>query len=142
MHFNVLKHSEEKIIWKGKPEYKPFLILALIGFLKSVAFLIFAWTVFITFSRIGSYDLSWTLMYVIAFTVICDGLYRFLKKILRYRKIAYCITNQRVYFQYGVLKSQVKEIEKNKIIRVNIEINKIERKYNVGTILIDFGKKK
>jgi len=137
MPADFIKHPDEKVIWEGKPEYKPFLMKGFSDFFRSILWLTFVWGIFIIIN--GKNGLNWTVMYLVAFITIGDGLFRLGRKILSYSKTVYYITNRMIYIQNGVIMPKLTAFERGKISFVDIEASKIEMKFNAGTVLIHFG---
>ena len=119
MRADFIKHPDETVVWEGKPEYKPFLLKGILCFCNSILFLAFTWGLFIAISKIGKNDLNWTMMYLIAFLTIGDGLFREGRKILSYSKTVYYVTNRMIYIQSGVFMHKLTAFERNKIISIN-----------------------
>ena len=140
MEFKI--SSGEQILWQGRPEFKPYLKSGFIEFLKTFGFFVFVWTVFLTLSKIGKYELNWIVMYLIALSILGSGLYQLLKKIIAYRKIVYFITNLRVVIKNGDAVGNTVSLEKSKIAFLDLDVSKTERRFNVGTILINLGEVK
>ena len=120
----------------------PYLKSGLIEFFKTVGFFVFVWTVFLALSKIGKYELNWIVMYLIAISILGSGLYQLLKKIIAYRKIVYFITNLRVVIKNGDAVGNTVSLEKSKIAFLDLDVSKTQRRFNVGTILVDLGEVK
>lgn len=127
------------IIWEGKPERRPFLLKGVLCFFNSILFLAFSWGLFIAISKVCKSDLNWAMMYLIAFLIIGDGLFREGRKILGYSKTFYYVTNRMIYIQSGVFMRKMTAFERSKIVFIDIVGSNIDKKFNVRTISIHFG---
>lgn len=127
-----------KILWTGKPEFKPYIIGSL---LKEGATLRF-FAVFVGFTFILSLwnksEYGLNLILTSAYLIIIISTYKILSKIIEYRKTKYIITDQMVIIKNGLLNSKT-TIGKDEIKFVDIKLSKIERKYNVGTVILYTG---
>jgi uncharacterized membrane protein YdbT with pleckstrin-like domain len=79
------------------------------------------------------------MMYLIAFLIIGDGLFREGRKILGYSKTFYYVTNRMIYIQSGVFMRKMTAFERSKIVFIDIVGSNIDKKFNVRTISIHFG---
>jgi len=133
-HFMEIDY-DEKILWVGKPEFKPYIIGS---FLKEgAALLLFAIFVGFTFilSLLNKSEYGWNLILTFASIIIIISIYKILSKIIGYRKTKYVISDQMVLIKKGLL-NNIMTIGKDEIKFVDIKSTKIERKYNVGTIML------
>ena len=94
---------------------------------------------FIALNKFQENELSWNLMYLIAFIILGDGIYKFSKKITTYKRTAYLVTNLRVFIKKGRTQESVTSFERSKIVFLDLKASKTEQKFNVGTILIHLG---
>lgn len=131
--------SDEQIVWQGRPEFKPYFKSGIVGFLESFIFFVFVWSVFITLNKFQKGELNWTLMYLIALSILGEAAYRVLKKIIAFKKTAYFITNRRVIIRRGYSEERITSFEKSKIVFMDLVANKTERRFNAGTILFHLG---
>jgi membrane protein YdbS with pleckstrin-like domain len=142
MSTNFIKHADEKAIWEGKPDCKPFVMKTLVEFFGYILFLAFSWGLFITISIVGKGELNWKMMYLIAFLTIGGGLFRAGHRVLNYSKTLYWVTNRMIYIQSGIFTRKRIAFARSKILLVDIEVSKIDKRFNAGTILIHFGETK
>jgi len=117
MSTNFIKHADEKAIWEGKPDCKPFMMKTLVEFFGYILFLAFSWGLFITISMVGKGELNWKMMYLIAFLTIGGGLFRAGHRVLNYSKTLYWVTNRMIYIQSGIFTRKRIAFARNKTNR-------------------------
>lgn len=139
MSVDFLRSPDEKLLWEGRPEFKPFIGYGVLDFLKSLKFLAFAWAVIILLSKVGNYELNWTMMWLIAFTTIGIGLFKLGKRYFDQKATTYYLTNWRVVIVNKNATISTKSIARSSIKSFNMQVSKAEQKYHTGTILIDIG---
>jgi hypothetical protein len=139
MSADFLSSPDEKLLWEGRPEFKPFIIYGILDFLSSLKFLAFAWTAFILLSKVGNHNLNWTMMWLIAFIIIGAGLFKIGKRYFDQKAITYYLTNWRVVIVNKNAAITTKSIARSSIKSLDMQVSKTEQKYHTGTILIDTG---
>lgn len=139
MSVDFLTSPDEKLLWEGRPEFKPFIVYGILDFLSSLKFLAFAWAAFILLSKIGNNKLNWTLMWLIAFSITGISLFKLGKRYFDQKAITYYLTNWRVVIVNKNATISIKSIARSSIKSLDIIVNKAEQKYHTGTILIDIG---
>ena len=139
MATDLIKHPDETIIWEGKPEWKPYLINGLLTFGKTTIWLTFFWVLFIVIRKINGDNLNWIGMYLFTFVVIGVISLRLVRRTTSYRNAYYYLTNQKIYIYGGAIDRRLTVFDRKKIILVDIEVSKVDKKFNAGTILLHFG---
>jgi uncharacterized membrane protein YdbT with pleckstrin-like domain len=141
MPTDFMKHPDETIIWEGKPEFKPFLLKGLLYFGQTLLSLVVFWLFIIT-SNIGRTDPEWSGMYIFAIIIGGPGIFQLCRKGLSYRRTYYYLTNKMIYIFSGAIDRKLTVLDRKKILLVDIEKSKIEKKFNTATITLYFGETK
>lgn len=140
--FNSILRENEKVLWTGKPEGLPYATNELVSFFKSVVWAAVVWAIFIVISKVAEAEISWGMMHLIAAIIIVPALITFLKKLIEFKNIHYCVTDNRILIQTGVFNTTIKSIESEKINFTNINSNFLDKIFNVGTLLFYSGEVK
>ena len=127
--------SNEKIIWEGKPQKTPYIIL-------NLGYTFFMFVVLSTITRdssTGQYDEVSPVSLLIGFTLFIIA---FIVMILNYNKIYYAITDKRLILQKGLIGRDFESIDFDKINSIAVNVGILDKLFgkNSGTILLDSGK--
>ena len=128
LEINNILHDKEKIVWEAKPHFgNYFTLVSLFGIIS----LIFLLTGFLgrqsndqIFSGLSIYSLILGFIFL-AVTVI---------RILQYRLLAYALTNHRAIIQYGIIGTDYKSIDFDKIQEINVEVDLLGKIFKTGNI--------
>src|SRR5438045_2006736 len=135
MSLDLLSSPDEKLLWEGRPEFKPFVFFGIMDFLNSLKFLAFAWTAFILLSKVGNNKLNWEMMWLIAFIIIGTGLFKIGKRSFAQKAITYYLTTPRIVIINKNATITTKSIARSSIKSLDMQVSKAEQKYHTGTIL-------
>jgi hypothetical protein len=142
--FESVKDANERIYWTGRPNFKVFL-------LQGVPFLAIGliWGI-IDFSFIGIFMSSATqpgkdgnagpgLLFLIPFFTLhlfpfWGSILNMVRLYLAHSNTAYAVTNKRLMIRGGFWGTSFKSIDYDKIAELEVTVNPIENKLNVGTI--------
>jgi hypothetical protein len=127
---------DENVIWHGKPEFKPYILLGLLRFASATKFLAFIWLLMLVSNMIG-YGPNWGAMFMFAFLIVSIELFMLGRRYFNYNSTHYFITNKRVIIRNAA--HCTKSLDRNLIIKLDIAASGVERKYCTGSILIDIG---
>ncbi len=132
-HFKTIKDENEKIIWVSRPKFSPFL-------LKSIPVIVFGliWAIasnMFFFQKI--YGSSYVhLVWFIYMGPTWLSIVHPLKQTLVYQNIFYACTNKRILIRGGFWGISYESIDLRNIIDIQVNIDFIESKFNVGTLTI------
>jgi len=131
--FQSIKNDDEEILWTGKPVFVPYLF----GGLGSALYLIAFGIIWVLISlnvkpekSEGGFEYFW----LVGFLPLAQGLFVFLNKLLSYPNTAYAYSDKRVMMRTGFIGTDFKTIDYDKISDIEVNVNIIERIYNVGSI--------
>lgn len=136
-----LLHPNEKILWRGKPVFKSFILAGYnIGlFFFGLVFIAFSLTFFfISGQALGGAPFPFNifpLIFLFAGFAIAFGTP--ISSVLAHRNTEYAITNQRLIIQTGALSLKTRFIDFEKIQEVNIKIGLIDKIFGTGGIYAD-----
>lgn len=119
--------KKEKIIFKGKPKYLPYMIFSL-SLIMIISFFV---GVLIIFSL-----KSFSLGILVAFTIFIFG---FLIYQLRYERTHYVLTEKRAIIETGIIGRDFKSINYNQIKNISVNVGLLGVIFKVGTIKIFTG---
>lgn len=135
LKFNSVKDDNEEILWSGKPKFIPFTISALsLG--TGVFLFVGLYYLMIQKNTEASHS------FFVWFAIIPIGIFllTFFNKILSYNKTIYAYTNKRIMIRTGVVGTDFKSIDYDKILDIQVTVSLVERIFNVGTIKFYTGK--
>ena len=130
--FDSIKDDDETILWVGKPEYKPYMLLVVLGSLAPIAFGIFILSMALEHPDVMSF--------LMAFGAIGVGVGMILWQHWGYSNVCYAYSNKRVLIRQGFIGTDFITLDYDKIIDVSVNVSIIERYFNVGTVRFFSGK--
>jgi membrane protein YdbS with pleckstrin-like domain len=134
--FDSVKDNDEEILWTGKPKFIPYIFSGLGEGLFTIAFGI-VWVLFTYNIRPDDVESGsgwWNYFWLIGLIPLLQGLYVFLNRLLSFSNTAYGYSNKRVMMRTGFIGTDFKIIDYDKISDIEVNVNIIERMYNVGSI--------
>jgi hypothetical protein len=134
--FDSVKDNDEEILWTGKPKFIPYIFSGLGAGLYALAFGIVWMLTTIDFnsddgSNASPFFFFWWLFGLLP---LLQGLYVFLIRLFSFSNTAYGYSNKRVMMRTGFIGTDFKTIDYDKISDIEVNVNVIERIYNVGSI--------
>lgn len=131
--FESIKDDDEEILWIGKPVFIPYILSGLGVGLFTIAFGI----IWILTSKYGNFEEgsepnSW--FWLFGLVPLLQGAYVFFNKLFSFPNTAYAYSNKRVMMRTGFIGTDFKTIDYDKISDIEVNVNIIERIYNVGTV--------
>lgn len=137
--YTQILNDNEKVLWKGKPQFAPFLAKSFIVVPFGLFFLGFSifWT--INASAVpGIFSLFGIPFILAGLSVVFSPLY----SLLVYRNVYYVITDKRVILQGGVIGRDFEIIDFDKIQSSNVNVGLSDKLVgqNSGSISIDAGR--
>jgi membrane protein YdbS with pleckstrin-like domain len=130
--FDSIKDDDEEILWVSKPIFIPYFFHGwkeLLGILF-VAIWLFGWF----YSGNDNHFLPPIFIWGFAIISLLSSAYHFLERLLSFSNTAYGFTNKRVIIRTGFIGTDFKSIDYDKISDIEVNVNIIERIFNVGTI--------
>lgn len=134
--FDAVKDDDETILWIGKPKREPFLAqgipFLIIGFLWG-AFDYFFFLRFTGFmpGGIGGVATVFILFHMFPFYA---SILNMLRLVLVFKNTSYAYTNKRMMFRTGFFGIDFKSIDYDRIQNIEVNVNPLEKLFNVGTI--------
>jgi len=136
--FESVKDDDETIMWIGKPVFVPY-VLSDLGYLAgSLVIGLFIFYVMLNSENNEGNTLSW----LIPAFLVGQGLLKFLIKVFSFSNTAYGYSNKRVMMRTGFIGTDFKTIDYDKISDIEVNVNVIDRMYEVGTIRFFSGRTK
>ncbi len=129
--FESIRDSDEELLWSGKPEFIPFILGAIGGVF--VPLIIVGLFVFVFTNTEGETTGLVTPGWV-AILFIIFGLLPLITRIFVYSNTAYAYSNKRIMIRTGFIGTDFKTIDYDKISDIEVNVNVIERIFNVGTV--------
>ncbi len=131
---NLLENNEN-IIWRGVPQFKPFVFPALISLPFGLVFAGFGVFPILAAFKTEQY---WMLLFPHFWIGLLLGFGPFIYKLLVYKHTDYAVTNKRVIFKSGVIGRDYSFIDFDKITNseVNVGVFDVVLGNNSGTINI------
>jgi membrane protein YdbS with pleckstrin-like domain len=135
--FDAVKDQDEEIYWVGKPAFVPFIALG-------IPFLIFGlfWGAFDYFGFIRNMgSLPGFLMLFMLFHLFpfYGGILNMVRLVLVHKNTCYAYTNKRMMIRSGFWGIDFKSIDYDKIVNLEVNVNPLEKIFNVGSIRIAAG---
>jgi len=140
--FEAVRDDDESILWTGQPEFVPFL-------LKGVPFLIFgllwgAFDMFFIMNLFGFGAPSGFLSFMGIFMLIhlfpfYGSILNMIRLVLVHKNTRYAYTNKRLMLRSGFFGIDFKAIDYDRIINIEVNVNPIEKLFDVGSIRIFTG---
>ena len=141
--FEQIKDDNETIYWVGQPKLVPFLV-------QGIPFLIFGciWFAFDYFfflqgnaivGGIGGFGNFLNIFILFHMFPFYASILNMLRLILVYRNTRYAYTNKRLMFRTGFFGIDFKAIDYDKIQNIEVNVDPLEKIYNVGTIRVFTG---
>lgn len=131
--FDSIKDDDEEILWTGKPVLTPYILGGLGAGLFTIAFGI----IWILTSKYGNFEEgsepnAW--FWLFGLIPLLQGAYVFFNKLFSFPNTAYAYSNKRVMMRTGFIGTDFKTIDYDKISDIEVNVNVIERIFNVGTV--------
>jgi membrane protein YdbS with pleckstrin-like domain len=127
-------HSDERLLWRGKPAMAPFILPGLVSLLITLIPILY-----VTQNTMAKWQMPRAGMIFVLFPVILlvgllmSGL---LLRLLASINSEYVITNQRVFIRSGAIIPDTKFIDLNKIQGVFVNTGPFDAHFGTGTITI------
>lgn len=136
--FQAIKDDDERFIWLGKPQLNSFiankLVKGIIGLVLIVA--VFAFNHYVTIEDGGSL----TFVYAILALIFVPTAIKYLFNAFSYQNIVYGFSDKRVMMRGGLIGTDFKMIDYDKIIDIEVSLNPVDRLFDTGTIKIHSGR--
>jgi len=139
--FDSVKDDDEQILWIDKPKFIPYIFTGLGAGLFTLAFGLI-WIYFALYGTNEEGDNSNSFFWIFGAIPLVQGLYVFLNRLLSYPNTAYAYSNKRVMMRTGFIGTDFKTIDYDKISDIEVNVNVVERIYNVGTVKFFSGRTK
>jgi len=130
--------SNEKVLWKGKPQFLPYIISS--TYLGVIFGIIWSTFIIIVLITAGTQKSTNTLLSLLPFGLV--GFYLLfinpIYRILVHRYIMYAITNKRVIIQKGLIGRDFDIIDFDKVTNAEVNVSAIDKLFgkNSGSIII------
>ena len=128
--FESIKDHDEEIIGTVKPKFIPYMFSGAFIGLFSLLFGI-VW-LFMALNAVNDGNNSF--FWLFGLFPLFQGIYVFFSKLFSYPNTLYAYSNRRVMMRTGFIGTDFKTIDYDKISDIEVNVNIIERMYNVGTI--------
>jgi len=131
--FEHVKSDNETILWAGKPIFIPY---AATGIIAGISTLLFAiiWCIFTQDAKFENGGFVSTHFTLFGLLPVVFFAWNFLKRLLSYGNTGYVFTDKRVMMRSGVIGTDFKSIDYDKISDIEVTVNFVEKAFNVGTI--------
>ena len=125
--------------WKGKPEFKPYLLSSLIKLGGSLVFIGATYGIFYAIMTIEKDGIDW--IYLHGFAVLIGGqaLYSIYKRMTTFKDLNYEITDSEIKIGHGGLEPTTKIIDRQKVQFIEIKTYLPDRIYRTKTIKLYSG---
>jgi uncharacterized membrane protein YdbT with pleckstrin-like domain len=129
-----LLNEDEKVLWKGKPLKKAFIVPGLFSIPFGLIFLAFA--IFWMWGAASAGAPDFFTLFGLPFVLIGFGitLGPSVWQFTRYRNTEYMITNKRIITQTGAIGLDTRFVDFEKIQEVYVQIGIIDRLFGTGTL--------
>ena len=117
----------EKILWKGKPRYAPFMTSAVFGALL----ILVLFSIFIIASPASPLFIILVFFFAVILVVIQH---------LRFNVTHYAITNKRVVFQKGIIGRDFVSVDYDKVQNASVNVGLVGVIFKVGNVRLFTGK--
>ena len=137
-----LLHSDENILWQGKPVFKSFVFAGhnIALFFFGLIFMAFALFPLLLMMQSGAplfiFNLFPLIFFFVGFAIAFGNP---ILSMLAHKNTEYAITNQRLIIQTGSLGLKTRFIDFEKIQEVNIKIGLMDKIFGTGGIYADTG---
>lgn len=142
--FEVVRDQDETIFWVAQPEFwpfiisgVPFLLFGIIWFLISSSFLSIFFLGLKEMPR--SFSFSLILFAILHQAPFYLSIFNFVRLFLVYRNTYYGYSNKRILHRTGFFGIDFKTVDYDKIQNIEVNVNPLERLFNVGSIKIFSG---
>ena len=136
-----LLHSNEKILWQGKPVFKSFILAGynIALFFFGLVFVAFSLSFFLLSGQaFGGAPFPFNVFPLIfLFVGFAIAFGAPISSVLAYGNTEYAITNQRLIIQTGALGLKTRFIDFEKIQEVNVKVGLLDRVFGTGGIYAD-----
>jgi len=127
-------------IWKGKPDFKPYLAKSFIELLASGLFIGITYTLVYFIQNSTNVERNpWIVEGFLVFIAL-QGIFLFVKRLIEFKNIDYQINNDCIKITTQFITKNVKIIDKDKIHSIEVKRTIIDRCFNVNTIQFYSGK--
>lgn len=139
--FEAIKDFDEVILWSGKPSFIPFLAQGIPFLIIGIVWLAFDLMFFENlgnsgFNEMGGFITIFMLLHLFPFW---GSLLNMMRLILIYRNVNYAITTKRVMLRSGFFGIDIKTIDLDKILNLEVNVGPLENLFHVGSIRIFSG---
>jgi hypothetical protein len=131
-HFDSIKDNDETIYWTGRPSFIPYILSGIGAGIFTMAFGII-W-ISISFESQTKEGMTNNYFWMFGLIPILQGFYVVLKRLFTYSNTSYAFSNKRVMMRTGFIGTDFRIIDYDKISDIEVNVNFIERIFNVGTI--------
>lgn len=137
--FDKIKNKNEQILWTAKPKFVPFILTGLPNCIIVLMIVVISYYVYHVANARG---IEPPPILLFLFFVVVLPLLPFFGRLLSYSKTLYGFSNKRIMIRTGLVKANFKVINHNRIITSGVDVNIIEKMFNVGSIRFFSGKTK
>lgn len=131
--FDSIKDNDEEIYWIGRPKFIPYLFSNLGLGLALLLFIIICITTLSNIEENAILPLD-PVFYFGCYLPIMFIFFILLIRILAFSNVSYCFSNKRVMIRAGLVGTNFKAIDYDKISEIEVRINFIESLFHVGSI--------
>lgn len=141
--FDSVKDDDETILWTGKPVFTPFVLTNI----WSQAFLLLFFGGYLTWLILDpSFGTKWDgspnyYLWGSSILFTAYSLLFIINSILSFGNTSYAYSTKRIMIRTGFIGTDFKTIDYDKIAQSEVNVNMVERIYNVGTIRFSAGDK-
>ena len=129
-------NPKEKVLWKGKPEYTPYMIGSVLMALISSIFIIVVFLILGTlFLPNGKYILIAIIVPLLFITIL-------LFANLSFKATHYAVTNKRLIYQTGIIGRDFISVDYDKIQNASVAVGLIGVMFKTGNVNVFTGKMK
>jgi membrane protein YdbS with pleckstrin-like domain len=128
-------NKNEKILWRGKPVWKPYFFWRLLGSLFLALF--FGGWLGLTFLREMFMAAGYGSFAIPVFVTLTVAIFAVLMLyfVLVYKYIDYTITDKRIFVQGGLIGRDFESIDFDNVQDINVNVGWIDRIFNTGSVV-------
>lgn len=140
--FDSIRDEDETILWSGQPKLVPFLMLGVPFLIIGLIWGAFDYFFFLRNTMFGGFGMMsgfFNVFILIHMFPLYAGILNMLRLILVHKNTRYAATNKRLMFRTGFFGIDIKAVDYDKVQNIEVNVNPLEKLFNVGTIKVFTG---
>lgn len=131
--FDSIVDDDEEILWIEKPKFTPYILSGIGAGIFSLIFGIIWISIMLNVPEEEGKSNKFMFI-VVGIITVGQGVYFFLRRLLSYSNTVYAYSAKRVMMRTGFIGTDFKIIDLDKISDIEVNVNFIERMFDVGTV--------